>query len=243
MGRDRLIADSDRNGPVSAIIPAAGRGLRFGGSVPKQFLTLGNTPLLFHTIKPFLALPEIGEIIIVVPEKQIVELDSLLQPIDLERKIRLIAGGERRQDSVQNGLAAVAPECELVVIHDAGRPFVTEKMIRDCIAARGNNAGAIMALPASDTVKRVVPGSRVIAETIPRETIWLAQTPQVFRKSILLEALVAAEREGISGTDEAALVERLGYQVVIVNGSPRNFKITTPDDWETARRIWEAEND
>jgi len=226
---------------ISAIIPAAGHGLRFGGSMPKQFKNIGGRPLLLHTVQPFVVSSKITEIIIAVPSDWIGEISELIAGIDNDQKIKLVAGGERRQDSVNNGLQAVAADTDIVVIHDAGRPFVTEKMIDDCISACEHHAGAIIAMPARDTVKSVATGEHHIEGTIPRSTIWLAQTPQAFQKDILTTALLAADSENISGTDEAALVERLGHQVAVVEGSPKNIKITTPEDWQYAATILEQQ--
>jgi len=224
---------------ICAIIPAAGHGLRFGGSMPKQFKEFGGRPLLLHTMQPFIASSKIAEIIIAVPADWIGEISELMAGIDCDQKIELVAGGERRQDSVNNSLQAVAADTDIVVIHDAGRPFVTEKMIDDCINACEQHAGAIVALPARDTVKSVAAGGHHIERTIPRSIIWLAQTPQAFQKDILVAALQAADSENISGTDEAALVERLGYEVAVVEGTPMNIKITSPEDWQYAISILE----
>lgn len=228
---------------VSAVIPAAGQSLRFSGKTPKQFKDIAGQPLLFHTLKPFLSQSAITEIIVVVPTDWIATLSTAIKQIDFQGKIRLVAGGKRRQDSVFNGVKATTEDTEIVIIHDAGRPFVTEQMIIDCIVACNNHDGAIVALPARDTVKDVSTGSHHINGTIPRETIWLAQTPQAFPKKILIEALRSAHTYNISGTDEAALVERLGYQVAVVEGSPQNLKITTLEDWQYAASILERKDD
>lgn len=233
---------SVKTSKISAVIPAAGQGLRFGESTPKQFKVLAGRPLLFHTLGPFLALPGITEIIIAVPNDWIANLPGQIEQIDPRGKIRLVEGGKRRQDSVFNAVKATDTDTDIIIIHDAGRPFVTEQMIIDCLRACENQPGAIAAVPAHDTVKEVSSGQNLITRTIPREIIWLAQTPQAFKKNVLIEALQAAERDNIAGTDEAALVERLGYRIAVVNGSPGNLKITTPEDWQYARAIMEDKN-
>ncbi len=233
---------SVKTSKISAVIPAAGQGLRFGESTPKQFKAIAGSPLLFHTLRPFLALPGIIEIIIAVPKDWITDLKKQINKIDPQGKIGLVIGGKRRQDSVFNAVKATATDTEIIIIHDAGRPFASQQMIIDCLLACENHPGAIVAVPAHDTVKEVSSGQNLITKTIPREIIWLAQTPQAFKKAILLEALQAAERNNISGTDEAALVERLGYRVAVVMGSRGNRKITTPEDWQYAQAIMEDKN-
>ncbi|MEE8437321.1 MAG: 2-C-methyl-D-erythritol 4-phosphate cytidylyltransferase [Candidatus Neomarinimicrobiota bacterium] len=219
---------------ISAIIPAAGTGSRFGGE--KQLKLLGRRPLLFHTIQPFLALDEISEIVVSVPADHIKQLERELHSFTSSKPIKVVGGGERRQDSVFEGLKAADENSELILIHDAVRPFVSRAVIQEAVEACKFHDAVVVALPAKDTIKQVM-GNQIIA-TLPRNEIWLAQTPQVFMRSVLKEALELAQKQGIEGTDEAVLAERLGYQVGIIKGSPLNIKITTAEDWIFAEAIY-----
>ena len=215
---------------VSAIIAAAGAGRRLGAAKPKQLLDLGGGSMLHHSLSAFLTHPRVSEVILVKPAGPL----ALAVP-DLAdaRKLRAVDGGERRQDSVANGFDAVDPKSDVILIHDAARPFVTAELISRTIDAASQHGAAIAALQSRDTVKRVEAG--VITETIARETIYLAQTPQGFRRDVLARA-VALGRAGAEATDEAALAERAGAHVHVVDGDPGNVKITTTEDLEAARR-------
>ena len=190
--------------------------------------------MLQHSVTAFLTHPRISEVIVVLPDGQ----PALAIPgVDPARvaALRVVTGGERRQDSVANGFDAVPAETDVVLVHDAARPFVTADLIDRTIDAASAHGAAIAALQSRDTVKRVAADGAVITETIPRETIYLAQTPQGFRRDVLAQAIAAA-RAGVEATDEAALAERAGYHVHVVDGDPGNVKITTADDLEAARR-------
>lgn len=226
---------------VGAVLPAAGSGVRFGE--PKQFKTLGDRPLLWHALQPFLDSPLIAEVVIPVPPQERSRVEDQLTTLPAAKIIRVVAGGQRRQDSVQAALEVLSPSCELVCIHDAVRPFLTVPMIAATVEGCRRNDAAIVALPARDTIKLVDPARRRVEKTLPRATVWQAQTPQTFRKKPLLEALARDAQERIDGTDEAALVERLGYQVAVVPGSPLNLKITTPEDWLLAEAILRSRRD
>ncbi len=219
---------------VSAIIPAAGSGARFGGK--KQLKVLGNRPLLFHTLQPFIDLDLITEIVVAVPEEDVAQVDRELRSLSSAKPIKVVAGGKHRQDSVFLGLKAADVKADLICIHDAVRPFVSAEMISGAVETCRQHDAVVVALPARDTIKQVM-GGQIIA-TLPRESIWQAQTPQVFLRPVLLEALELAHKEGIQGTDEAALAERLGYQVGVIEGSALNIKITTTEDWEFAKAIF-----
>jgi 2-C-methyl-D-erythritol 4-phosphate cytidylyltransferase / 2-C-methyl-D-erythritol 2,4-cyclodiphosphate synthase len=217
---------------VTAIIAAAGSGRRVGSVKPKQMLDIGGGTMLQHSLTAFLAHPRINDVILVVPPGP----GSLaLDGVDAARvpAIEVVTGGERRQDSVANAFDRVPASADVVLIHDAARPFVSAGLIDRTIDAAMTHGAAIAALQSRDTVKRVAGG--VIRETIPRETVYLAQTPQGFRRDVLAAA-VAAGRAGVAGTDEAALAESAGYQVHVVDGDPGNTKITTADDVEAARQ-------
>jgi 2-C-methyl-D-erythritol 4-phosphate cytidylyltransferase / 2-C-methyl-D-erythritol 2,4-cyclodiphosphate synthase len=222
---------------VTAIIAAAGAGRRLGAARPKQLLDIGGGSMLQHSVKAFLGHPRVSDIVLVLPQGQtsfLVALDgSMPEPRSLP-PIRIVSGGDRRQDSVANGFDAVSAAADVVLIHDAARPFVPADLIDRTIDAAATYGAAIAALQSRDTVKRVAADGR-ITETIPRETIYLAQTPQGFRRDVL-SAAIEMGRSGVDATDEAALAERAGYHVHVVDGDPGNMKITTEEDLDVARR-------
>jgi 2-C-methyl-D-erythritol 4-phosphate cytidylyltransferase/2-C-methyl-D-erythritol 2,4-cyclodiphosphate synthase len=223
---------------VSAIIAAGGSGRRLGAAVPKQMLDIGGRSMLERSAMAFLEHPRISEVILVLPpELMTFSIPMVLELGRLPPDVRVVRGGERRQDSVANAFDQVSPSAEVVLIHDAARPFVSADLISTTIDAAAAHGAAIAAVQSRDTVKRVAGG--VIAETIARETIYLAQTPQGFRRDVLASA-IAAGRSGVEGTDEAALAERAGHQVHVVDGDPGNVKITTADDLAAARQRMEA---
>jgi len=213
---------------VTAIIAAAGAGRRLGATTPKQLIDIGGGTMLQHSVKAFAAHPRISEIVVVLPDGQ---APSGLT-FDTGPSIRIVAGGDRRQDSVARGFDAVSPDSDVVLVHDAARPFVTAALIDKTIDAAARHGAAIAALASKDTIKRVDGG--VIVDTIPRESVYLAQTPQGFRRDVLA-ATVALGRSGVEATDEAALAERAGYHVHVVDGDSGNVKITTEDDLRAAR--------
>jgi len=217
---------------VTAIIAAAGAGRRLGAAKPKQLLDIGGGSMLQHSVRAFLGHPRVADVVVVVSP----DLTTLaLAGIEPSRAaaLRVVKGGERRQDSVANGFAAVAPESDVVLIHDAARPFVSADLIDRTIDAAAAHGAAIAALQSRDTVKRVAGDGR-ITETIPRETIYLAQTPQGFRRDVLAAAIELG-RSGVEATDEAMLAERAGYHVHVVDGDPGNVKVTTSADLDAAR--------
>jgi 2-C-methyl-D-erythritol 4-phosphate cytidylyltransferase len=234
---------------VVAIIPAAGLGTRMApasdakGKKPaasKQFSDLGGTPILIHTLRRFATVPEISDIYIVLRGNEIAGFRTRLEGEGKDlcaRKIELVEGGEHRQQSVANAIAAVsAGPDDIVLVHDAVRPFVTAEIIRDVIQAARKYGAAIAGMPAMDTIKQVerTAEGALITATVPRERVVMAQTPQGFRYSVLKKAFDEATADGFIGTDEASLVERSGHRVAVVMGSPRNIKITTPADMELA---------
>ena len=218
---------------VTAIIAAGGSGTRLGAAVPKQLLQLGGRTILQRAIDAFRSHPGVAEVIVALPEAIVAAPPSWLEGV------RVVAGGARRQDSVANAFAAIADDTEIVMIHDAARPFVSADVISRAIDAAAIHGAAIVALPVSDTVKRVVredgaSGGGVITETLPRDEIFLAQTPQAFRRDVL-GAAIAAGRGSATATDEAMLAERAGHRVHVVVGDAANVKITTAADLERAR--------
>jgi len=221
---------------VSAIIAAGGRGARFGSDRPKQLLTLAGQPILQRSIEAFLRSPLVHDVVVAVPR------DLLAAPPDYLRsgdpRIQVVEGGERRQDSVAHAFARVADRADVVVIHDAARPLVSADLIRRTIEAAAETGAAVAAVRARDTVKRG-DAAGLITATLPRDEIFLAQTPQAFRTSVLRDAL-AAGRAGGSATDESMLAERAGHRVKLVNGDPRNLKITTREDLAMAEHLMNA---
>ncbi len=219
---------------ITAVIPAAGSGKRFGEN--KQLKILGDRPLVFHTLRPFIDSELINEIVVVAPKNDVQQLSRELKSMISVKSVMVVAGGNTRQKSVFNGLKAASDSSELICVHDAVRPFVTKELIEKAVNACSEHDGVIVAQSSTDTIKKVMDDQ--IMETLPRETIWRAQTPQVFSKSALQEALKMAEDENIQGTDEASLLERIGYQVGFVEGSSLNIKITTEEDWVFAEAIF-----
>jgi 2-C-methyl-D-erythritol 4-phosphate cytidylyltransferase / 2-C-methyl-D-erythritol 2,4-cyclodiphosphate synthase len=217
---------------VGVIIVAAGRGTRVGAAVPKQFLDLGGRSILQRSVDAFDRHPTVSALVVVLPDDLVADAATLVGPTD--RPCRFVAGGARRQDSVRQGLEALPAEIDVVLVHDAARPFADSALIDRVIAATGESGAAIPAVPARDTVKRVDPERRVVTSTLPREEIWLAQTPQGFRRDVLTSAIALGE-SGVEGTDEAMLAERAGHAVSIVPGEERNLKITTAGDLAAAR--------
>jgi 2-C-methyl-D-erythritol 4-phosphate cytidylyltransferase len=234
---------------VFVIVPAAGLGTRMAPPSPpkarkrtpsKQFKELGGIPILIHTLRKFLACPEVYEIVVALRKTEIPGFRAQLEkqfPEILNKRLQLVEGGEHRQDSVASALAAVAADADdLVLVHDGVRPLVTPEIIAEVIAAARKHGAAIAGLPAMDTVKQVerTAEGALIKATIPRAGVVMAQTPQGFRFAILKKAFDDAAADGFLGTDEASLIERAGHPVAVVMGSPRNLKITTPADMELA---------
>jgi 2-C-methyl-D-erythritol 4-phosphate cytidylyltransferase / 2-C-methyl-D-erythritol 2,4-cyclodiphosphate synthase len=228
---------------VSAIIAAGGRGRRLGAAVPKQSLELGGRPMLRWSVEALLSCPRVNEVVVVVPPEWVDDPPPYLRG----GAARLVAGGERRQDSVANGFDAVSERSDVILIHDAARPFVDHETIGRAIDAAAESGAAIVAVPARDTVKWSPsvaggePSPRMIERTLPREAIFLAQTPQAFRREVLQDA-VALGRRGVEGTDEAALAERAGHAVRLVEGGARNMKVTTVEDLVIAEALLKAES-
>lgn len=215
---------------VTAIIAAGGSGRRLGAAVPKQLLELGGLSMLQRSVEAFTSHPRISDVIVALPADLAAAPPPWLRSDD---RVHVVSGGGRRQDSVAAAFDAVAESSEIVLIHDAARPFVSADLIARCIDAASTHGAAIAAMPVHDTVKQVRQGS-VIDATLPRESIFLAQTPQAFGRDVLRDA-VALGRSGIDATDEAALAERAGHPVHVVEGDAGNVKITTQGDLEAAQ--------
>jgi 2-C-methyl-D-erythritol 4-phosphate cytidylyltransferase/2-C-methyl-D-erythritol 2,4-cyclodiphosphate synthase len=215
---------------VTAIIAAGGFGRRLGAAVPKQLLDLDGRSMLERSVSAFVSHPRVRDVVVALPADILSGPPAWLTAS--APRLRLVAGGERRQDSVANAFDAIAGDVDVVLIHDAARPFVTADVISRSIDAAAEHGAAIAAMPAHDTVKRVE--GAIITETLPRESIYLAQTPQAFRRGVLQDAVMLG-RSGVSGTDEAALAEQAGHKVHVIEGDVANVKITTAADLELAR--------
>jgi len=236
---------------VVVIIPAAGLGTRMaaahGGprSKSKQFFELQGTPILVHTLRKFARCKEISEIVVALRNSETAIFQKQIENENFGQALRVVEGGEHRQNSVANAIAALsAADDDIVLVHDAVRPFVEQETIVNVVEAVKKFDAAIAAIPAVDTVKQVdrtADGAVVIA-TVPRERMVLAQTPQGFRFGLLKKAFDEAMADGFMGTDEASLIERSGAPVHVVMGSPRNMKITTPADLELAEFFLSLEN-
>ncbi len=215
---------------VVAIVPAAGRGLRMGGSVPKQFLSLGGEPLIVQSLRILQAASVVDQIVLAVPSADVGYCESEIVARHRFSKVtKVVAGGAERQDSVRYALTQVPPDTEIVLIHDAVRPFVTLRMMAEVVAAARKEGAAIIALPMRDTVKHVRTDG-TIERTVDRAPLWLAQTPQAFRRDWIETAHRKAHAEGVRATDDAFLVEWMGYSVCVVEGSGENIKVTRPED-------------
>jgi 2-C-methyl-D-erythritol 4-phosphate cytidylyltransferase/2-C-methyl-D-erythritol 2,4-cyclodiphosphate synthase len=217
---------------VGVIIVAAGRSQRMGLAVPKPLLDLGGQTMLRRSVDAFDAHPLVSELVVVLPQDLVEAGPSLVGRT--AHPCQLVEGGERRQDSVRRGFSQISASAEIVLIHDAARPFVDGRLIERVVMAAREAGAAVPAVPARDTVKRVDLDRRIVSETLPREQIWLAQTPQGFQRLVLARAMQAVDATA-EATDEAMMVEHAGHPVRVVAGDERNVKITTPDDLAAAR--------
>jgi len=231
---------------VSAIIAAGGRGTRLGADGPKQLLEIGGVPMLQRAVDTFIHAARVDEIIVALPPELAVDPPQYLR--DRSKPLYIVAGGARRQDSVANAFERVSPAADVVIVHDAARPFATEQLINLTVDAAHESGAAIASLPVNDTVKEAAssrhPGQDAIVErTLPRDRIFLAQTPQAFRRNVLRDAIVLARQSEIDATDEATLAERAGHTVRLVPGEAQNVKITTAEDLRAARTVSRDEVD
>jgi 2-C-methyl-D-erythritol 4-phosphate cytidylyltransferase len=226
---------------VSVILPAAGLGTRMGRTVPekagtsrKQFMLLEGSPILLHTIRKFVSSPGVTEIVVALRADDLEWVRDLLAIERFDTPVRLVEGGDSRQESVENALRTLAADAELVAVHDAVRPFIEHALLEKVFAEAAECGAAIVGIVPVDTVKQV--HRNKIRQTIPRERLILAQTPQVFRLDLLKQAFAKAREDSFAGTDESSLVERLDQvEVSVVPGSDRNIKITKPSDMDLAR--------
>ena len=221
---------------IVAIIPAGGAGKRLNAKQAKQYLLLHDVPILVHTLKVFQETKVINEIVLVLPKDDVALSKQFINNYGLTKITAVVAGGRERQDSVRNGLAAINCKCNIVVIHDAVRPFVTEELIRKVVAAAKTTGAASAGVKAKDTIKETKKDNTVAA-TMPRKNLWLTQTPQAFKVDLLKKAYKAAYDKKFYGTDDASLVERIGKKIKIIEGSYENIKITTPEDMIMAEAL------
>jgi 2-C-methyl-D-erythritol 4-phosphate cytidylyltransferase len=220
-----------------ALITAAGKGQRMLSPTPKQYLSLGGKPVLAQTLQVFEDCSAVDGIYIIVPQDQMdmVQKD-IVEKYHFKKILKLVRGGKMRQNSVWNGLKAISTGCSIVVVHDGVRPLITSRLITKSIEAAQKSGAAVVAVLARDTVKRTAAGKKI--QTLPREEIWLAQTPQTFQFPLLMKAYRKAQQDDILGTDDAFLVERLGHPITLVTGEPTNIKITTPEDLILAEALF-----
>ena len=217
---------------ISAIITAAGRGQRFGSQ--KQFKLLGGMPLYQHSLRIFMTSKKINEIILVVPNDNRYAISKDIDDSD-QSIVKVVAGGATRRHSVKYGVEASSSGTDLVVIHDAARPFVNREILKSVITACAKSDGAIAAIPAVDTVKYSENG--IVEKTLDRNCVWLAQTPQAFNRGKLLNAYRNYDLSNTVITDESSIMEGMGYNISIVLGSQSNFKVTTKHDWKHAEGL------
>jgi 2-C-methyl-D-erythritol 4-phosphate cytidylyltransferase len=221
---------------VSAIIPAAGMGLRMGSRIPKQYLLLDGKPILHHTLSVLDQCSHVDQIILVVSEKEIVQAHQIQQSHSKVTKV--IPGGKERQDSVFNGIQNLDSDTDIVVVHDGVRPFVSPDLVRKTVEAARDYGAAIAAIPVSDTLKKVS-DKGLVEHTVNRDGLWRVQTPQTFQVSLLKEAYGKAQANNFYGTDEASLVEYMGREIKVISGSELNIKITRAEDLVLGEKIAE----
>ena len=220
---------------VAVIIAAGGAGKRMGGKIPKQFLRVGTRPIIARTVLAFDGIAAVRQIVVVVPKGYAAQTRRLLKRAGPRKPILVIEGGRERQDSVRTGLDHVSGDPGIVLIHDAVRPFVTRRVIHDVIRDAARFGAAVVGVKVKDTIKKE--GKTGFYEsTLPRHLLWAVQTPQGFKTHLIRKAHDQALRDRFTGTDDAMLVERLGFRVRIVEGEYGNAKITTRDDLLSARR-------
>ena len=225
---------------ISAIIVAAGKGIRMNDPTRKQYLDLAGRPILAHSVMVFDTCELIDKIFLVIPKEDMEYCRKNILPLlEFKNGLNLVPGGEQRQNSVYNGLQAIDKKTNTVVVHDGVRPFIQTDKLESCILGAREFGACILGRPAGDTVK-CVGKSGFIEKTLARDSIWLAQTPQAFKYELIIRAHETARRDGYTCSDDASLVERLGVDVRIINGSKNNIKITVREDLVVARAMLDA---
>ena len=215
---------------ISAVIPAAGSGARMGNDIKKPYLKIGSKPILAHTLQVFEKSLLVDDIFVVISDedRKLCEYE-VINPYNFQKVAAVLPGGETRQASVFNGIKRTSDDTDIIIVHDGVRPFVTENIIEASVESATQWGAAIVAVPVKDTIK-VADKDNFVSSTPGRNQLWAIQTPQVFRREILMKAHLYAQEQNIDATDDATLVERLGYKIKLVMGSYRNIKITTPED-------------
>lgn len=230
-GRSPTSSSAEAPGLAAAVVVAGGSGRRMGGQVRKQYLEVCGEPILLHALRPFLAHPGIGAVVVVLPPEDAASPPAWLAALD----VRVVAGGEERGDSVWNGVSATPADAPVVLVHDGARPFVGAEVIGRVL--EGARTGPVLAaLPVTDTLKEVGSDGVVVA-TPDRARFWQAQTPQGFPRETIVAAHLRARAEGFRATDDAALCERYGIPVRVVEGAPENLKVTRPADLAVAEAL------
>ncbi|NLL19330.1 MAG: 2-C-methyl-D-erythritol 4-phosphate cytidylyltransferase [Clostridia bacterium] len=223
---------------VTGIVLAAGQGSRMGSKIPKQYLEIGERPILVHTLELFEQTHLIDRIVLVVGNQEVEPAKEILSRFQLRKVAAVVTGGSERSHSVYHGLQLVPEDCSWVVVHDGVRPFFTPDLLERVLKAAEETGAAVPGVPVKDTIKICDDAGKVIT-TPPRKNLWAIQTPQAFRKDWLLEAYAEAMAKNLVATDDAGLLEQLGKPVQVVQGDYENIKLTTPEDYDLAQAIWE----
>jgi len=227
----------DKDLMISAVIVAAGKGTRMNMDINKQYIEIGDMPVLARTLEVFESCRLIEEIIVVVNGHDIVYCkENIIDAFGFTKVAKLVAGASTRQGSVYKGLCEVREVCDIVLIHDGARPFVTEQCLKDSIYAAQEYGACCLAVPVKDTVKEV-DEQGFVRKTLNRNSLWAIQTPQTFKYRLILDAHIKAAQEGFIGTDDATLVERMGHPLKLIMGDYNNIKITTQEDLILAEAI------
>lgn len=221
---------------ITAVIPAAGQGSRMKTGVNKQFLMLRDKPVLAHTLEIFEKCDLIKDVVLVASPGEEGDCRSLLEEYGISKVIRIVSGGRERFHSVARGLGQIPEPCDIVAVHDGARPLLLLSHLRDILQALVDHDGAVLAVPVKDTIKEIM-DEKIVRKTLDRSTLWMIQTPQVFKKEVITYAYAKALKEGFGGTDDASLAEHYGFRIKVVEGSYENIKITTPDDLDLAELI------
>lgn len=221
---------------ITAVIPAAGQGSRMKAGINKQFLSLLGMPVLIRTLRIFEKCNLIDDVIIVASPGEEDYCCQLLQEYGLSKISQVVTGGETRQQSVANGLAQISDKCDIVAVHDGARPLLLPSHLKEVLQAVSSNDGAVLAVPVKDTIKESI-NDNLVKCTLDRSKLWMAQTPQVFRKDVLFYAYQKAMTDHYAGTDDASLAEHYGFKIKVIEGSYENIKITTPEDLDLAELI------
>lgn len=219
----------------AAIVVAAGRGTRFGR--PKQLVELAGAPLASWSMRTFVRMPEISQLVVVTEEAWLETMRDIVAQLSPDKPFEVVPGGETRQESVANGLRVIGDACEAVLVHDGARPLVRATEVRNAMRAVSDGRAAVLGVPVVDTIKTIDPKTHLVTRTLDRSTLWAAQTPQLAMLRDLRRAHSQAEREGITGTDETMLLERFGVLVQMIPATPENFKVTVPADLMRAEQL------